>query len=89
MEEDIKKLDIISIEFPLLKTPKEGDNDHIEQHQAIVEHLRVMQLKMEWIINAIKVLNDNFEKIEKMKVWIKNAYDAAIHNLTEKFTPNQ
>lgn len=89
MDQDIKKLDVISLEFPQLKVPKEWDTDHIEQHQAIVEHLRVIQLKMEWIIGAIKVLNDNFEKIEKMKVWIKNAYDAAVYRLTEKFTPNQ
>jgi len=86
MEKSLKILDDIpSIQFTQLKEPKEWDNGHLEQHKQIVQEIRLLQLKIEWLIKAITILNDNFAHLEKMKVWIKTAYDTAVYNITEQF----
>lgn len=90
MDENIKPiLNIPDIKFTVLKEPKEGDGWHIEHHAELVKQIRIMQLKIEWIVEAIKILNDNFERLEKMKLWIKDAYDVAIHNLHNIFNSKQ
>ncbi len=68
-----------------LKEPKEWDKDHLEQHIMIVKQMRLIQLKIERLLEAVTVLNDNFAKIEKMTWWMKAAYDVAVHNLQAKF----
>lgn len=86
MEKDVKLLtDIPTVQFTTLKEPKEWDTGHLEQHKQIVQEIRLLQLKMERIIKAITILNDNFAQLDKMKIWIKTAYDTAIYNITEKF----
>lgn len=86
MEDDLKILtDIPSVQFTNLKEPKEWDNWHLEQHKQIIQELRLLQLKIDRLIKAITILNDNFAHLEKMKVWIKTAYDTAVYNITEKF----